>query len=107
MAADPDKPTLSERFTRAVIKADASQPKVDEGPQTVGEIEEAIARADDKERLIGLIAAPVAVLIAFLVVHSLVINDAKSYSSLSLVLTLTLLVLLAVHVVASLYYFGR
>ena len=26
MAADPDKPTLSERFTRAVIKADSAVP---------------------------------------------------------------------------------
>jgi hypothetical protein len=106
MAADPDKPTLSERFTRAVIKADNSQPKVDEGPQTVEEIEEAIAHADDKERLIGLIAAPLACLIAFLVVHSLVVNDARSYSSLSLVLTLTLLVL-AVAMMAAAWFRKR
>ena len=60
MAADPDKPTLSERFTRAVIKADSRETPVDEGPQTVEEIEAAIAKADDVERLIGLAAAPLA-----------------------------------------------
>ena len=60
MAADPDKPTLSERFTRAVIKADSRPERpVDEGPQTVEELEEAVARMPTtQERLIGLAAAP-------------------------------------------------
>jgi hypothetical protein len=101
MAADPDKPTLSERFTRAVIKADTSEPKVDEGPRTVEEIEADIARADDKERLIGLIAAPVAGAIGLVVMQSLVATNAKSYSSVSLTLTLTLLGLAAVMLAAA------
>jgi hypothetical protein len=71
MAADPDKPKLSERLTRAMIKADSRPDKeVDEGPQTVEELEAATAGLDDKERLIGLAAAPLAGVIAILVVSS-------------------------------------
>jgi hypothetical protein len=101
MAADPDKPTLSERFTRAVIKADSTQPKVDDGPKTVDEIEASIARANDKERLIGLIGAPIAGAIGLVVMQSLVASNAKSYSSVSLTLTLTLLGLAAVMLAAA------
>jgi hypothetical protein len=101
MARDPDKPTLSERFTRAVIKADSTEPKVDEGPKTVEEIEASIARADDRERLIGLIGAPIAGAIGLVVMQSLVANNAKSYSSVSLTLTLTLLGLAAVMLAAA------
>ena len=46
-----------------------------EEPTTVAEIEAAIKRANDKERIIGLIAAPVAAAIVFLVMSSLVHND--------------------------------
>jgi hypothetical protein len=49
----------------------------DSGPTTVAEIEAAIKRADDKERLIGLLAAPVAALIGLLVVASLIAHDPK------------------------------
>ena len=44
-------------------------------PTTVPEIEAAIKQANDKERIIGLIAAPVAAAIVFLVMSSLVHND--------------------------------
>jgi hypothetical protein len=71
MAADPDKPRLSERFTRAVLKADSRPAPEAGGPETVEELEEAVAKADDKERLIGLAAAPLAGLVAILVVSSL------------------------------------
>ncbi len=50
------------------------RPVADE-PTTVPEIEAAIKRANDKERIIGLIAAPVAAAIVFLVMSSLVHND--------------------------------
>ena len=70
MAADPDKPTLSERFTRAVIKADSKERPADEGPQTVEELDAAVARMDDRERLIGLSAAPLAGLVAIIVVST-------------------------------------
>jgi hypothetical protein len=50
------------------------RPVADE-PTTVAEIEAAIKQANDKERIIGLIAAPVAAAIVFLVMSSLVHND--------------------------------
>ncbi len=50
-----------------------------QGPITVPEIEAAIKRADDKERLIGLLAAPVAAAIVFVVMATLVHNDPPQY----------------------------
>jgi hypothetical protein len=44
-------------------------------PTTEAEIEETIKRASDKERVIGLIAAPIAAAIGFLVTAALVHND--------------------------------
>ena len=71
MARDPDKPSLSERLTRMVIKADTRPDRdVDESPQTLEEIEAQSRGLDDTERLIGLAAAPLAGLIAILVVSS-------------------------------------
>jgi hypothetical protein len=49
-----------------------------EGPTTVPEIEAAIKRADDKERNIGLVAAPLAAGIGLLITSSLVANDPKA-----------------------------
>ncbi len=71
MAADPDKLSLSERLTRLIVKADTRPAREeDEGPQTVQELEELSRGLDDKERLIGLAAAPLAGIIAILVVSS-------------------------------------
>ena len=92
MAADPDKPSLSERFTRAVIKADSREAPVDEGPQTVEEIEAAIAKADDVERLIGLAAAPLAGVVAIVVVGTLS-SKTKTVSSVDSTLALVLFAL--------------
>ena len=94
MARDPDKPSLSERFTRAVVKADTAERPEDPGPQTVEELEEAVARADDKERLIGLVAAPLAGAIALLVTQSINAHTAKPTST-TQVLALSLMVLAA------------
>jgi len=57
---------------------DDEKSKADAGPTTIPEIEAAIKRADDKERLIGLIAAPVAAAIALLVVSALVSHDPQA-----------------------------
>jgi hypothetical protein len=48
-----------------------------DGPTTIPEIEAAIKRADDKERLIGLLAAPVAAAIGLLVTATLLAHDPK------------------------------
>jgi len=93
MAADPDKPTLSERFTRAVIKADSRERPVDEGPQTVEELEEAVARMDDRERLIGLAAAPLAGVVAIIVVSTYGSKAGKPASSVDSSLALALFAL--------------
>ena len=49
--------------------------KSSESPQSVEELEAAGKTADDKERAIGLVAAPLAAAIGFLIVHALVAND--------------------------------
>jgi len=90
MAADPDKPSLSERFTRAVIKADSRPAPEDQGPETVEELEEAISHADNRERLIGLAAAPLAGLVAIIVASSLGSKAGKPTSSVDSSLVLVL-----------------
>ena len=90
MAPDPDKPSLTERFTRAVIKADSRPPQQAEVPQTVEELGEAVAHADDTERLIGLAAAPLAGLVAILVVSSLGSKSGRHTSTVDSSLTLVL-----------------
>jgi hypothetical protein len=50
-------------------------------PETVPEIEAAIKRADDKERLIGLLGAPIAAAISLVVVGALVAHDPKAHYS--------------------------
>jgi hypothetical protein len=57
----------------------AKQPESE--PTTVPEIEAAIKRANDKERAIGLIAAPVAAAIALVVVQILVAHDPSAHLS--------------------------
>jgi hypothetical protein len=52
-----------------------------DGPTTIPELEAAIKRADDKERAIGLVAAPVAAAIVFLVMATLVHNDPSALLS--------------------------
>ncbi|MGO8869816.1 MAG: hypothetical protein ACLQPH_00170 [Acidimicrobiales bacterium] len=75
---DADKPSLSSRLSSAVLKPSEGAAAPDEGPTTVEELEEAVKRADDKERLIGLLAAPLAGMIALLVTGSLIANDPKA-----------------------------
>src|SRR5580692_7889269 len=74
------KPSLWMRFQTAVVKPDdleSSKNKASEPVQSVEELEAAIARADDKERNIGFIAAPVGAIITLLISSDL-INHARS-----------------------------
>ena len=70
----------------------ASQPD-----RSVEEVQESIARADDKERGIGLIAAPIAAFLSFLIIGTLIHDDppidTKNYVSPSLYHTLELVLL--------------
>lgn len=72
----------------------AQEPQDD---RSLEEVRETIARADDKERAIGLIAAPLAAALSFLIIGTLVHNDpplgAKNYVDPSVYHTLQLVLL--------------
>ncbi len=77
---DDDRPSVGQRLTGAMLKADSgAAPKPE--PTTVEELEEAVKRADDKERLIGLIAAPLAGMIGLLITSSLAASTSKGTHS--------------------------
>jgi hypothetical protein len=82
LGRDRDTP-LGERIRGALVKpADPSQPaaaKTVAKPETVEEIEAALKSADDKERLIGLLAAPLAAIIGISVTSALIANDPPAY----------------------------
>jgi hypothetical protein len=84
------------RFQTAIVKPDdleSPKGKASEPVQSIGELEAAIARADDKERAIGLIAAPVGAIVGLLITANL-INHAKSLDqSTSVYQTLTFVLL--------------
>jgi uncharacterized membrane protein len=83
---DPDKESLGSRLSGAFLKPPAdgqSGPGTGtkyngEVPETVPELEEAVARADDKERLIGLLAAPIAAALGLIITGTLINNDPKA-----------------------------
>ncbi|MGA2521935.1 MAG: hypothetical protein ABSG81_14100 [Acidimicrobiales bacterium] len=116
------RPPLGERLRSAVLKpvepgADGSPPS--DAPLSVAELETELKSANDKERLVGLLAAPIAAIIALTVVSALISKDPtnqylangqvnKNYVSLSLYHTLTLVLLgLAVVMLASAWYRKR
>jgi hypothetical protein len=60
--------TLWQRIRYAMVRPDDEDTKASTPPdRTVEELEEAIQRADDKERAIGLVAAPVAAIIGIVI----------------------------------------
>jgi hypothetical protein len=70
--------SISNMMLRPVVNEAVDQAaEKDNGPTTVPEIEAKIKRADDKERLIGLLAAPIAAAIGLLVTGSLLAHDPK------------------------------
>jgi hypothetical protein len=81
---NPDNESVGARLKDAMLKpAVAAETGPDARaraaePTTVEELEAATARADDKERLVGLLGAPVAAAIGLLVSASLIANDPKS-----------------------------
>lgn len=76
----PSKPTLGERVRGAVLRPaapaadDSASPEPVPAP-TVEELEARVKSADDKERAVGLIGAPVAGGIGILVISALIAND--------------------------------
>jgi hypothetical protein len=78
-----DKAPLGERFRAAVVKPvePGATPgkRAPDGPQSVEELEAAVRFADDKERLTGLLLAPVAAAIALLVTAALISDDPAAH----------------------------
>jgi hypothetical protein len=76
---DADRPPLTSRLRDAMVKpvdpSTAKTAKADERPMTVDELQAAVDSADDKERLVGLLLAPVAAAIALIVTSVLVSDD--------------------------------
>ena len=82
-SSDADKAPLGERLRDAILKpvdpgrrrkAKAGRRK----PVSVEELEDAVKYADDKERLMGLLLAPVAAAIGLLVINDLISHDPAS-----------------------------
>ncbi len=77
---DAPRMTRWERFKYTIVRPDdeAGDKKNVTDERSVEELEEAIARSDDKERAIGFIAAPLAALIG-IAISSSAINYAKTH----------------------------
>ncbi|HEX3840010.1 MAG TPA: hypothetical protein VHU85_04375 [Acidimicrobiales bacterium] len=84
--SDSAKEPLSSRLSAAFLKPPAAGQggpgtgtRYNGGlPETVSELEEAVARADDKERLVGLLAAPIAAALGLIITGTLINNDPKA-----------------------------
>lgn len=84
--SDSDKVPLGTRLSSALLKpadpdAGTGAEPADAGPSTVEELEAAVKRADDKERLVGLLAAPLAGMIGLVVTGNLIANDPKALTA--------------------------
>lgn len=75
---NPEKAPLGERLRNLVLKpvgTDTVSTAQSAGPPSIEELVANVRSANDKERLIGLVAAPVAAAIGILVISALIIND--------------------------------
>lgn len=78
------KPPLVDRLRSAVLKpGDPDNPPRSRGAYELSGDELVVEekRLNDKERVIGLLVGPVATIIAFLVIHDLVVNDPPAHFS--------------------------
>lgn len=77
-----EKAPLMDRLRSAFLKPAPEGPDssaADYEPPSVDELEARVRSADDKERLIGLIAAPFAAAIGILVISALIVNDPPAH----------------------------
>ncbi len=117
MKDQPGSARISERLRKALLKPvdpGSSEPTgpTKEAPRSLEELEAAAKSADDKERLIGLIAAPFAAAIGLLVTNDLIRNDppvgSKLHVSISLYHDLTYVLLaLAIAMLATAWFRKR
>jgi hypothetical protein len=79
-----EKEPINDWLRRTFMKPEAPgserKPKVPELPESVEELEWLGKKTNDKERAIGLVAAPMAAAIGFVVIHTLVVNDPSRYT---------------------------
>lgn len=82
---DRDKAPLGERLREAIVKpvepSAVAKAKAADEPLSVEELEAHVKYADDKERLIGLLLAPVAAAIGILVVNDRISKHAAKFLS--------------------------
>jgi hypothetical protein len=80
---DGPKLPLGERFKEAVVKpvepSAAARAKAADEPLSIEELEDAVRFADDKERLTGLLLAPVAAAIGIFVINLLLDSDPAQF----------------------------
>jgi hypothetical protein len=96
-AGGDDAPPMTrwERLKYTIVRPDdaADEKKGVTDERSVEELQDAVARSDDKERVIGLVAAPLAALVG-IIISSVSINYAKSHHlSTSLYTELTYVIL--------------
>src|SRR5271166_5276305 len=73
---DRDSGPLGRRLRNAVMKpVQPDAAPASDGPPSVEELEADVRFASDKERLVGLLAAPLAAAIGILVTSALIVND--------------------------------
>ena len=83
LGRDPDKAPLGERLRTAIVKpvepGAAAQAKKADRDMSVDELEDAVKYATDKERLTGLLLAPVAGALGLIIIGTLINNDPAQY----------------------------
>src|SRR5271155_1999036 len=79
--SEKEKVALKDRLLSAIVKSETSdsKPKDSGVPDTVEGLEAAVKSANDKERLVGLLAAPFAALIGLLVIGAQISHDPPAY----------------------------
>jgi hypothetical protein len=102
---EDDAPRLTrwQRLKYTIVQPDAAGDKnAPADDRSVEELEEAVRSSDDKERAIGLVAAPLAAIIGILVGSATIQNAKNTHQSTSEFVTLTyMLLILAVLVLVS------
>jgi len=77
---EPINDWLRRTFMKPEEPGSQRKAKAPELPESVDELEWLVKKADDKERAIGLVAAPIAAMIGFIVIHTLVVNDPRRFT---------------------------
>jgi hypothetical protein len=83
LGRDPDKAPLGERLRTAIVKpvepGSAAQAKKADRPMSVEELQDTVKYASDKERLTGLLLAPVAGALGLIIIGTLINNDPSQF----------------------------